>query len=250
MFYYTKNDAIILPISLVVIVGLSIALAFLLKGKSQKLRKLPLQILAVFVVCCEIAKQIYYSFQDFTLYVLPLHFCSLFIILLPLSQLCGEKVGKIFKPVAIVYGIIMMFIFYLNPHSVIGSACNGVFANFHNWHTFFFHHAVIFYFVLSFALGDCSPKITDCIAVSGGVVFYASYAIPCAFALNQNYTNILYSSFAPFEQFRLWAGQVWYDIVLFLIAIAFINLIFFTYYFIDRGVKKHKEAKTKIATLG
>lgn len=206
---------------LLIFTALAVGLHFLLRKKKQFKRRIPLQIITLIVVIIEIVKQIYYHDNpDFTYYVLPLHFCSLFMVLMPLSQFFGNKVGNIFKPMTFVYSCLVFILVLANPNALIGQSTSDILGSFHNIHTFVFHFSVIAYFIFSIALGDYQPKFRHCINVSCGIAVYASYAIPCSYHLQTNYVNILYCYFEPLENFRLWAGQVWYNVVLFLIGIA------------------------------
>lgn len=221
MFKWSQSDIVVIPVTILIICAMAVGLHFLLKNKDRRQKRIPLQIISVFIVGLEIAKQIYYHDNpDFTYYVLPLHFCSLILLLMPLSQLFGEKVGRIFKPMAFIYSILVFILILVNPYALIGSSTENIFGNFHNIHTYFFHFSVIAYFIFSIALADYKPEFIHCINVSCGIVLYATYAVPCAYLLNVNYVNILYSYFEPLEKFRLWAGQVCYNIALFLLAVV------------------------------
>lgn len=221
MFIWSASDKIAIPVTVLIICVAAIVLYFLLRNKSSAIKRIPLQIISVFVIGLEIAKQIYYSSQpEFDYYVLPLHFCSMILLLMPLSQLFGDRFGKIFKPMAFVYSLLVFILVLVNPNALIGASTSGIFASFHNFHAFFFHFSVIAYFILSVALCDYKPEYKHCINVSGGVALYAVYAVPCAYLLNANYVNILQSYFEPLEKFRLWAGQIWYNVVLFIIAVV------------------------------
>ncbi len=216
MFKWSKSDLIVIPLMLLIISASAVLLHFLLRNKKYYIRRIPLQIISLIVVVIEIIKQFYYRGNpDFTYYVLPLHFCSLFMVLMPLSQFFGHKVGSIFKPMTFVYSGLVTVLVLVNPNALIGQSTSDILGSFHNIHTFVFHFSVIAYFIFSIALSDYQPKFIHCINVTCGIVFYAVYAIPCSYRLQVNYVNILYSFFEPLEKFRLWAGQVWYNIVLF-----------------------------------
>lgn len=239
MFKWTKSDAIVLPLVLLGLILVGVALGFLLRKQKGWIKRIPLMLIALLVLGLEIAKQAVYAGKpDFNYYVLPLHFCSLFVVLFPLSQLFGERFGSVFKPMAFCYAIAVMCLTYVNPVGLIGNSTADVFGSFHNFHTFFFHHAVIAYVIFTIALNDYKPRFKDCINVAGGVVLYVCYAAPCAYMLNSNYANILYSQFKPLESFRLYAGQIWYNVVLFIIGISAMVLICVLYNLIYKAIKK------------
>lgn len=240
MFKWTRSDVIVLPLVLLGLILLALAARFLLRKKEGWIKRIPLILISLLVLGLEIAKQCLYAGKpDFNFYVLPLHFCSLFVVLFPLSQLLGERVGSVFKPMAFCYAVAVMALTYANPLGLIGTSTGDVFGSFQNFHTFFFHHAVIAYVLFTIALNDYKPKFRDCINVAGGVVLYVCYAAPCAYMLNSNYANILFSQFEPLEDFRLYAGQIWYNVVLFMIGIASMVLICVIYNLIYKAIHKH-----------
>lgn len=246
MFKWSDSDKIVIPVTVLIICIIAVGLYFLTRHRSKWVKKIPLQIISVALIGLEIAKQIYFhNNPEFTYYVLPLHFCSMILILMPLSQLFGEKVGGVFRPMAFIYSILVFILVLANPHALIGDSTSDIFGSFHNIHTYFFHFSVITYLIFSIALADYEPKYRHCINVSCGIVLYTSYAVPCAYALNTNYVNILYSYFEPLENFRLWAGQVWYNIVLFSVAVlgacALCVLTCLIYKLIQRLKKPYKE---------
>ena len=247
MFNWSKGDAMILPVALITIIICAVILRVILKKKGEKWRRLPLRILAVFIVLLEVAKQIYYNtYEPFTLYVLPLHFCSTFIWLIPLAQFTKGKANEFFRPMPFCYSIVVILLMYAFPRVLLGNATSAVFANFHNVHTFLYHHAIVAYFIFSLLLNDYKPQKGDYVPLVAGVAFYTAYAVPIAYALDVNYVNILKSDFAPFEQLRLAAGQVVYNIVLFLFAVAAILCIWLVYYKLYNVVnKRRKPSETK-----
>lgn len=242
MFKWNSSDALALPIALGLIIICAVVLWAILRNKSEKLRSLPLKILAVLIVFLEASKQIYYNvYQPFTYYILPLHFCSTFIWLMPLAQFTKGRVARFFKPMPLCYAIVVMVLIYAYPHVLLGDATSDIFGSFHNTHTFLYHHIIVAYFIFSFALKDYVPGKKDLLPLVAGVIFYAAYAIPAAYSLNVNYVNILTSDFAPFEWLRLNAGQAVYNIVLFLVAVSAIMLIWGAIFLSFRLASKRRQ---------
>lgn len=244
MFNWNHAELVSLLVGLAVMLVLAVLLGFLLKNKSRRARNLPFQLIAMFVLGMEIAKQCYYMFSSYSdLYILPLHFCSLFILVFPLAHFTSEKVSRIFKPMAFVYSVIVLCLGFAFPHVLLGSTTDAPFASFLNFHGFFYHFAVFFYPFLSIALGDYKPQLKDVLYVLLGLVVYVAYAVPGAYLLNVNYANILFSNMSLLENFRLWAGQIVYNILLFVVAAAGMSLVSIAYYFIYSWVKKLIEKK-------
>lgn len=241
MFEWSKYDAIFLPVTFLLMICTGALLRLILRGKKPYIRQIPLVVLSLIIIPLEISKQVYFNFlAEYNYYVLPLHFCSLFIFIMPLSQCLGNTAAKIFKGPTFVYSFLVLALVLVHPRALLGNSTRAPFASFHNFHAFFYHMVVIAYFIFSLWLTDYVPNLTDGINITAGVAVYATYAVPFAFKLETNYVNILYSNFKPLENFRLWAGQVWYDVVLFLVAVTALSAIFLVYYFSFEYIKKHK----------
>lgn len=226
MFKWNGDDAIVLPIALAIII-LSATLYSIFLSKNERLRRLPLRCLAVLIVLLEISKQLVYIFWvPYNNYALPLHFCSTFIWLMPLAQFTRGKAAKFFKPMPFVYSFFVVILLYAYPRVLLGNATSKIFGDFFTSHTLLFHHTIVAYCVFSIALKDFTPCKSDIFSLVAGILFYAIYAVPAAYALNVNYVNILQSDFPPLEALRLNAGKVGYvfgqtvyNIILFAVSV-------------------------------
>ena len=244
MFSYTKMDLILFPLLLWLFCWFGTGLSILLKN--TKWQSMPFRFFAVFLLVLEIAKQIWCICDGYSLYNLPLHFCSLFTPLFFLSQFTKPKCAKIFKPLAFVYSGTVTFLMCVNPNGMIGNASSQIFTRFLSFHTFSFHFTVAAYFVFSICFCDYVPKLKDFLNVCCGVLVYATYAIPCAYIFNANYLNILFSVWEPFENFRIKYGQVVYDICLFAVGMLGLSVIFFIYCFCFALYRKQRAKKSDL----
>lgn len=239
MFNYTLKEAILLPSLLIVYIVLGLVLRKVLKtGKS---RRIVFIIIGALLVALEIAKQVYCSIAtDYDYYKLPLHFCSLYIVLYPLSHWFNEKCSKIFKPMAFVYSIMGAVLLYAFPHSLLGDTTQNIFGSFVNFHGFVFHQFIPLYLVFSICFNDYKASFLDCVPCSIGILVYASYAIPCAYYFNVNYVNILYSTIPFVEKIRIAVGQPVYLILLASAGILASCVIVVLTVLIQRIIKKTK----------
>lgn len=232
MFVWSKDEIIVLPIMLIVIILIAVILGVALRKRSDKIRAIPLQIIAIVVLVLEIIKQIINIVEGYDTWTIPLHYCSMFVFFFPLAQLCGKRCDKIFKPVAFTTSLAMFFLFYFNPGSIISDSAGNVFGSFSNFHTFTFHHLIILYVVLTISLKNYLPQKKDWICVLIVMGIYYVVGMSMAHILDTNYCNFLTSNIPFMESLRLKAGQTVYSIVmLFIITGGTTLLAYLTYLF-------------------
>ena len=95
MFGYNETDFIVLPISLAIIILITIILRITLKNKSDAVKNIPLMIIAAILVILEIIKQtINFTSPKFDNSMLPFHYCSLFVFTYPLAHFTKGKVKQ------------------------------------------------------------------------------------------------------------------------------------------------------------
>lgn len=212
---WTKSELVVLPITLVVMIVITIFLSWLLRDKSERVRNIPQTVIAAIILILEVIKQSLSISSGYSLWNIPLHFCSFFLVWYPLAQFTRGKAQLAFKSIAFVWGFLLFALFYFNPGSIIGGACDNVFESFGTAHTFIFHHLAILYFMLSVGLKTYRPQYKHIWYALACLVGYACIAIPCAYLLDVNFCNILYNNIPILENLRVHTNQVLYDFVLF-----------------------------------
>lgn len=217
---WTKNEYIVLPITFLIIVILSLLILFFLKNKSEKIKLIPLKIITITMLVLECIKQVKNIREGYSLWTIPLHFCSLFLYFYPLAVFAKGKVQEFGKTMSLVSSLLMTVMFYLNPSSIIGDSSSNIFASFANIHTFIYHHLVILFLLTSLLLNVYKYNKRNYLYTVIGFVLYAVIAIPAAHALQVNFCNILVSNIPFMETFRLNVGQLLYTIVLFMFGIS------------------------------
>ena len=83
MGLWTYEHAVTLLPAVVVMALLSFGLRLLLKNKSRTVRMIPVQVVTVILLLMEVGKQALSFKQGYDLYCIPLHFCSLFLYVMP-----------------------------------------------------------------------------------------------------------------------------------------------------------------------
>ena len=214
MGFYNEDELTTMPAVLVILLFMALVLAFLLHDKPRRVRQIPTMVIAVALLVLEGIKQRWNALGGFDAYMLPLHYCTLFVILIPLAELCGERLSRFFRPAAAAMCFIVSMAMYSYPSGILGIACEHFGIGFEATHTFVFHHLLVLYLFLTVALGLCKPRLRDAITVGAAGVAYAMVGIPCAYIFQENYCNYLSSAIPFIEDLRLAYGQVVHAVVI------------------------------------
>ena len=220
MFNWRESEITLLPIMLIVVATITVVVCYLNRNKSNFWKRMPLMIIAGLMLWLEVVKQTYNIMIGYDLWNLPLHFCSLFLYFCPLAAFLSGKVGSFGRTMVFICGIMFICIFYTEPSSVLSRACDDVFASFATFHTFAYHHLVLLFLFIMLGEGLYEPEKIDFLYAVVGVAGYALVAVPMAFILDTNYCAILEGMMPILERLRLNAGQIVYDLTLFVLGIA------------------------------
>lgn len=217
---YTKDEILVLAVALAVMILTAVLFRFWLKNKSEKVRQIPFLIITILIVVLEVVKQIRTIITGYDMWTFPMHFCSTYFIWFSLANFTKGKFSSAMKTVAIVASFYLVALFYINPVSIIGDACKNIFYSFNTFHTFLFHHLVIFYFILSIALKQVKFEKSHVYYWLVSMLIYYCTANIFAHVFQVNYMNILTSNIGFMENLRLSIGQVGYDIILGLLTVC------------------------------
>lgn len=248
MQLWTPQHAKTLIPSILFAIILSFVLRIFLIKKDRKIRMIPFQILAVFLFLIEIGKQVYSFSRGYDLYHIPFHFCSLFILMLPLSAFyIGKHRETVFSVTA---GICCATTLLLAIYpSLIYSAWDieHFFEDYLAFHTVTFHNIVIYelFFILFLDLNtpvtkrDTKPLI----------IFMAVFSIIAAVMsqiLKTNYANMYSCNIPPLENVRLIVqnacgyavAQIMYVSIVMLLHILFTLMAYHLYRLLKSIISK------------
>ena len=211
---YSEYDKRILPLVFLAIVAVALILGFLLRHRSQRVRAIPTAVVAVALLFIEAVKQRWNLLGEFDPFNLPLHYCSLFLLLLPLAELCGARCSRIFRPTATCMAFMVSVATYVYPRGIMGEATELFGISFKETHGFIFHHLVLLYLLLVITLRLSRPRIRDAVFLGLLGVLYVAAVLPIAQRLETNYCNFLESVIPIVENFRLNYGQRVYTILI------------------------------------
>ena len=197
MELWTYEHALVLLPTFFIMIVVSLILRKLLLNKSYELKMLPLKIIAVILVVIEIIKQVKAIKTGYNLYYLPLHFCSIFLYVLPLMAFYRKKGQKTINSIATAT-LLGLFLGMIIMPNVIYSKYRYYlfFTDFFSFHTIVFHNLVFLAFMLVAFLelhkpsGDKQELLS--ISLFGGVYFMISAIF--AHVLKANFSNFLQSS--------------------------------------------------------
>ena len=221
---YSEADKAVLPVVFLAMVAVVAILALILWRRSERIRAIPTAIVAIALIFIEIVKQRWNILGDFDLYFLPFHYCSLFFIVIPLAELCGPRMSRIFRPIATCMAFMVSAAMYVYPQGIMGTASENFGVNFKQTHGFIFHHLVVLYLLLVIGMRLGRPRWRDALRVGLVGAVYCALAIPLAHNFQSNYCNFLDSVIPAVENMRLEYGQLKYT--LFIAAALTLGAIF------------------------
>ena len=242
---WTKTDVIVLPLVLIGMICLTIFLRKILKNKPDIIRGIPLQVIAGICVILEVIKQGISILEGYDEWMIPLHYCSLFVFFFPFAQYGSENVKRVMKPLAFITAGAMSLVFYFSPEVIIGNASANYFTDFYAFHTFTYHHLAILYVFLSLALKDYIPEDDDYKSVLIVMSVYCVLTTATSHILDTNYCNFLYGTLDLLEQIRLLIGQVGYTLLISLFVAGGTTLITYLYTLAYNDILKRREVIKK-----
>ena len=252
MFDYSGKAAWVLPLALGIVIVLTILITLLLKNKSDKIKQIPFITIAVILLVMEAIKQ-YLAFPSYSLWNVPLHFCSLFMVWFSLAAFSKGKAKEVFYSLAVACGFLFLVVFYFNPKSVIGNSSENVFGSFGSFHTFFYHHFITLFTLLAITLKQYKPKYKHIKWLLVSLSIYFVIADTFAHVLNTNYASLLYNILAPLQAVSDTYGMVAYTVMMYIIGAGGPILLLVLSILISAGFKKlfykHKPMVNEGATV-
>lgn len=243
MNLWTKEHALQILPSFAVMIILAIILAHFLKDKDEKYRMIPIQIIAVLLVVMEIIKQIV-NLTDpdgYSLYAIPLHFCSLFVYFMPFFAFYNGKYKQNIRAFTFMCCSMLMVFMVVYPNMIYSAGnIRDYFTSYGNFHTVTFHNLVCFAFILMIALKlyDYDTK-RDMKIIPIWFTIFCVISATMAQILKTNYNSFYDCNIDAVETIRvnLISNIGWWGQLIFVLCIYVVNIAFaFACYWIVRGV--------------
>ncbi len=247
---YTQAEFVTMFIGLMVVLIIGVILKFTLSKAPLKVRQIPLHIIAATILILELIKQSYHIYMgNWRTWYLPLHFCSFFLVWYGLALITRGKTRQLMYFCSMTGGFMVSVLLFVAPRMILHDAAHDVWGSFDHFHTYFFHMGVVAYWVYLLLLNIYQP---DRRHIKKSVLLYSAFyfiVIVGAFTFNENFTDVLRSSLAAFDAFRLTAGQFAYDIALLAFGIGSITGVAYLTYFTTSKLYERYLNKFNKATL-
>ena len=244
MELWTKEHAITVLPALAGMLILCAVLRITLLKKDLETRMLPLKILGVLIVLLEIGKQALSFAQGYDLYHIPLHYCSLFIFMIPVMAFYRgkhqDKVGGI--TAALCGAEFLMMIIY--PNLIYGAwNVQAYFKGYFDFHTVTVHLLIMLGFLLIPTLNLHTPaKKGEQKAIIIFMLCFCAVSATAAQLLETNYNNFYQCNIPPLESLRqaveavtgVLAAKIFY-----VLCVTVMDLLFTSgAYWMYRGLRK------------
>ena len=224
----------------------------LIGDKPLKIRMIPFQILACAAVVLEAGKQIASFSQGYDLYHIPLHFCSLFIFMLPAMAFCRSRHRELISGITAATSAALFSLMLIYPNLIYSEDnINCFFGGFFDFHTVAFHNIVMFEFILILFLRLHTPdKKRDTKAAMIFTACFCAVSASMAQLLKTNFANFYTCNIPVLETLRrsmtdvIGAGltQVLYVLIVASLHILFVMLSSRLYQFLDHLLNAERKS--------
>lgn len=239
MSLWTYEHAVTLLPAVVVFALISFGLRVLLKNKSRAVRMIPVQVIAVILLLLEAGKQGLSFKYGYDLYHIPLHFCSLFLYVIPAFAFYKGKYSRTVGTIAATLCSSVFLLMMIYPNLIYGDFnIRAFFTDFFSFHTVVFHNLVVLLLFLILALDLYTPeKGKEVWAPAAFMLCYSAIAAPLAQILRTNYNNFYSCNIPPLESLRMlvqnglgyWPAQIMYVLIVVALDVGFVMLARFCY---------------------
>ena len=244
MGFWTYKHFITLVPAVICMIVITFVLNRLLRDKPLKIRMIPFKIIAFILLVSEIIKQVISIKNGYDFYHIPLHVCSLFIILIPLMAFYNKKGSDTINAIACTVCVSLLLFLTIYPNLIYSAGnIDNFFTNYFDFHTVFFHNLVLFEFFLIIGLNLYSTngkRYTKQVVIAS--LAYAVTAAITAQILKTNFSNFYECNIEPVRnlvnvikaQIGNILGQILYVSVMIILHVGFFTLSYYIYILIEK----------------
>ena len=247
---WTKVHLFTLLPSYIIMIAFAMLLAKILKNKGQFLVMLPVRLVAIILVIMEIFKQVLSINNGYSIHHLPLHFCSMFVLLFPLFSFYHGRFIEHVRVITVVSSTCLLLFMIICPNAIFSeTSIVEFFIDFFSFHTVAFHNIVLFgLFYIMFAGLYKLDRDRDHKSLSLSFSIYCFISCVMSQVLKENFNGFYTCPIPIFEEFRLmvmdkigWVGQFIYIVILWTLTVLFGIMCYWVVVGIDKGLKKLRQ---------
>ncbi len=197
MGLWTREHLITILPTFAIMIVIALLMRRLLIEKRYEIRMIPIKSIAVLLILMEIGKQWCSIVRGYDLYHIPLHFCSIFLYILPLFAFYRGKWQKSVSSIACATMMALFIGMLVLPNTIYTSARLATFfTDYFSFHTVVFHNLVIFALFLTLALDLHTPsgERKELIFLTVFGMAFVVLSASASHLLDTNYSNFLESS--------------------------------------------------------
>ncbi len=240
---YSESYQNIFTLSFSIIIAISVLVVFLLKNKSEKIKRIPLYIIGGILVVLEISKQIknltgfytqhYFSFltgetAELDYWAFPFHFCSFFVFwcLFQLIFMNNKKLSLFFDNMAFIWSTFIVALVIVYPGMVFGGTATNVYETGVINSTTLFHLIVLLYWGIALGLRTYKFDIKKLYQAPLCFIIYGAIVIPAVHIFKQNYCSLYFPDGWDFLEPIYAKGIVVYDAFLVLLGVILVTIVY------------------------
>jgi len=192
---------------------------------------MPIQVISVLLVVLEIIKQAVSLSRGYDLYHIPLHFCSLFVFVMPVLSFYKGKHVQSVRAVAAAITASVFLLMLIYPNLIYGAHDIENFTReFMCFHTVVFHNTVMQALMIMLALNIYKPNTKkDIKPVMLFVVVFCAVSSVMAQILKTNYANFYTCNIPVLEAVRITVQGIMGKTltqILYILIVSLLNLAF------------------------
>lgn len=229
---------------------ISVVFCLVLGNRSLKVRMIPIQIIACLLLLLEVGKQAVSLSRGYDLYHLPFHFCSLFLLVLPMMAFYRGKRRNAVNAISASVCTSLLLLMLIYPNLIYsGGNIQNFFKHYLDFHTVAFHNLVMLasFLIIALQLHDPQPK-GEPKAVLLFVAGFCAVSASMAQILKTNYANYYSCNIPPLEAIRVslqdvlgyGLTQFLYVLIVSALNFGFVLMCYYLYKLLLKFVRRKK----------
>ena len=217
---WSVSQTRVFPIAYVTVILIAVIIGVLLHNKNDKIKNIPFFVITSLLLITEVIKQVKSIQVGYNSWDIPLHFCSMFLLWFSMASFFRGNTKKVGHYISYVTGFAFLIAFIIGPTTIIGGATDNLtftLSNFDALHTFYYHFAVVLFFLLQISLRIPYPTLQNLKEVAIPFFSWMAFAAIMANVTNTNFSNLLYNNVLFMQSIKDSFGYIPYLISMFFV---------------------------------